>query len=251
MDYKKIYDKIIENRKLNPIEETEYGEKHHIIPRSLGGSDESENLVRLTAREHFICHALLAEMYERETFEWYKMNHAFMMMKSSTVNHMRYFNSRLYELKRKDFSQVMGDSQSGKKNSQYGKSKSKETKIKIRKTLHKTLGVTDGLTYSERKLIQSIQHKKNHTINGVYINRYRIKTIKKIFNIDLENRCVDGLSELSNLLESLYLKKNKSTIEISKIFNTNDETIRNYLKFVGIDRKSLSDAIKNFNKMQV
>jgi hypothetical protein len=62
---------------------------------------------------------------------------------------------------------------------------------------------------------------------------------------------VDGLCELSNLLESLYLKKNKSTIEISKIFNTNDETIRNYLKFVGIDRKSLSDAIKNFNKMQV
>lgn len=251
MNYKRIYDIIIKNRKQNSLEDGEYSEKHHIIPRSLGGDEGSENLVRLTAREHFIVHALLAEMYERESFEWYKMNHAFMMMKSSMMNHMRYFNSRLYELKRKDFSQVMSNSQTGEKNSQYGKLKSKETKTKIRQTLHKTLGILDGLTYSERKLIESIERKKNHTVNGIYINRLRIKTIKKVFNIDLEDRCGNGINELTDLLENLYLKQNKSTIEIAKMFNTNDETIRNYLKFVGINRKSLSDAIKNFNKIQV
>lgn len=37
------------------------GEEHHIIPRSLGGADTSENLVLLTAREHFIAHLLLAK----------------------------------------------------------------------------------------------------------------------------------------------------------------------------------------------
>jgi len=39
-----------------------YTERHHIIPKSLGGSNESSNLVSLTAREHFICHMLLTKM---------------------------------------------------------------------------------------------------------------------------------------------------------------------------------------------
>lgn len=121
MDYKKIYDRIIENRKQNPLKDGEYGERHHILPKSLGGDDSEENLVKLTAREHFIVHALLAEMYEKESFEWYKMNHAFMMMKATTDNQYRYINNRLYEYKRLDFSKVMKKSQSGKKNSQYGK----------------------------------------------------------------------------------------------------------------------------------
>lgn len=41
-----------------------YHEKHHIIPKSLGGSNSADNLVRLTAREHFICHILLTKMTE-------------------------------------------------------------------------------------------------------------------------------------------------------------------------------------------
>jgi len=36
-------------------------EKHHIIPRSLGGSNENKNLVNLSLREHFICHLLLTK----------------------------------------------------------------------------------------------------------------------------------------------------------------------------------------------
>lgn len=37
-------------------------ESHHIIPRSLGGSNDAQNLVRLTVREHFIAHCLLFKM---------------------------------------------------------------------------------------------------------------------------------------------------------------------------------------------
>jgi len=39
-----------------------YAERHHILPRSLGGSDDENNVVRLSAREHFICHLLLTKM---------------------------------------------------------------------------------------------------------------------------------------------------------------------------------------------
>ena len=41
---------------------TGYTEKHHIIPRSLGGGNDNTNLIRLTGREHFICHLLLPKM---------------------------------------------------------------------------------------------------------------------------------------------------------------------------------------------
>jgi hypothetical protein len=39
-----------------------YTEVHHVMPRSLGGSDDSSNLVRLTYREHFIAHWLLTKI---------------------------------------------------------------------------------------------------------------------------------------------------------------------------------------------
>lgn len=39
-----------------------YKERHHIVPKSLGGLDTKENLVNLTAKEHYICHGLLCKM---------------------------------------------------------------------------------------------------------------------------------------------------------------------------------------------
>lgn len=38
-------------------------EKHHIIPKSLGGSNTKDNLVLLTPREHCLAHILLTKMY--------------------------------------------------------------------------------------------------------------------------------------------------------------------------------------------
>lgn len=55
------YNSIIENANLR-ITQSGYNEKHHIIPRSLGGTNKKDNLVSLTPREHFICHLLLTKM---------------------------------------------------------------------------------------------------------------------------------------------------------------------------------------------
>jgi len=119
MNYNRIYTEIIENRLKNPITEG-YTEKHHINPKSLGGLDNPDNLVKLSAREHFLCHYLLAKMYDTESFNWYKMNHAFMMMKCESKNNNRYFNSHLYESLKVNFSKVMSQNQQGMNNSQYG-----------------------------------------------------------------------------------------------------------------------------------
>lgn len=58
--YTKWYHLIIKSAQAIP--RIGYVEKHHIIPKSLGGSNSKENLVRLSVREHFICHLLLARM---------------------------------------------------------------------------------------------------------------------------------------------------------------------------------------------
>jgi hypothetical protein len=64
MDYKKIYEKIIDNAKKRVI--NGYSEKHHIKPKCLGGDNKKTNIVRLTAKEHYVCHKLLCEIYPNE-----------------------------------------------------------------------------------------------------------------------------------------------------------------------------------------
>lgn len=54
--YTQCYYNIVNRAKAR--EQLGYVEKHHIIPKSLGGKDTADNLVKLTAREHFICHWL-------------------------------------------------------------------------------------------------------------------------------------------------------------------------------------------------
>jgi len=44
--------------------EENYYESHHITPRSLNGSNEPNNLVLLTAREHYLCHFLIYKYYK-------------------------------------------------------------------------------------------------------------------------------------------------------------------------------------------
>lgn len=58
------YTAIIVNRQRNPLSEGQYGERHHIIPRSCGGPLKAKwNLVRLTPEEHYVCHYLLTFIY--------------------------------------------------------------------------------------------------------------------------------------------------------------------------------------------
>ena len=59
MNYQWHYDQLMITRKSRIPEKGQYYERHHIIPKSLGGDNSSENLVTLTAREHFLAHWLL------------------------------------------------------------------------------------------------------------------------------------------------------------------------------------------------
>ena len=72
-----------------------YTEKHHIVPRSMGGDNSLDNLVALTAREHFICHLLLTKMTEGENR--YKMLSAVTRFQQSSHYQIRKLNSWEYK----------------------------------------------------------------------------------------------------------------------------------------------------------
>lgn len=63
MDYKRIYAAFIKDRRAKESTLEGYSERHHIIPRSMGGGDEPDNLIRLTPEDHFFAHLLLAKAY--------------------------------------------------------------------------------------------------------------------------------------------------------------------------------------------
>jgi len=77
MNYKKVYDQIIE-RSQTELELRKsykaiggYYEGHHIMPKCLGGTGKSinwdhPNITPLTAKEHFIVHKLLVEVYPEQ-----------------------------------------------------------------------------------------------------------------------------------------------------------------------------------------
>ena len=257
MNYERIYNRIIENRQTNPIPKNEYGENHHIIPRSLGGNEDVSNLVRLTAKEHFICHALLAEMYPKYSNEWFKMNHAFMMMKANSSNN-RYINARLYELKRKDFSRSMSFAQDGNKNSQFGKIWIYS--ITERKSLNIDIGFKIGrvLDFDKKAkdLIPKIKKIKEPKVkmvrqkveinyeNDIY-NLQIINQFKKIFKIDIQTS--EDINQIKLLLIDLYVNKKQSLIDISRKFNTNHVCILNYMKRFNIDRRNISESIINYH----
>lgn len=117
MNYNKIYNNLIESRLKFDREKNKDGllELHHIIPKSLGGSEELTNLVLLTPREHYIAHWLLYKIHTGKDKS--KMAYAFFRMCSNNPNQKRTISSKDFE--RAKFS--MSLSCSGENNPNFGK----------------------------------------------------------------------------------------------------------------------------------
>jgi hypothetical protein len=123
--YKKWYDQII----ANGIAQRAAGyERHHIIPKSFGGSDDSTNLVFITAREHFICHWLLTKIYPTGEEHW-KMLNALRMMRAENKNQQRYetkITSRVYANLKEEYTKLQSEKYKGENNPFYGKTHTDE-----------------------------------------------------------------------------------------------------------------------------
>ena len=110
MNYKQIYNQLISKRQQETPPENCYTETHHIKPKCLGGTNEQTNLVKLTAREHYIAHLLLAKIYNT-----YGMYAAVIYMQTGRHKNRHFkFNSRLYQKIREEFANKMSQKMKGK-----------------------------------------------------------------------------------------------------------------------------------------
>lgn len=92
MDHCRAYDQIIALAKARAAPDG-YTERHHVVPKSMGGTNAKANIVRLTGREHFVAHRLLAKIHPTTG-----MVHAVYLMACIDRRHGRYrVTARTYE----------------------------------------------------------------------------------------------------------------------------------------------------------
>jgi hypothetical protein len=76
---------------------------HHIVPKAVGGTDDADNIVYLTYREHYLAHWMLAKALGDKM--WYAFN---VMASNGNIN------STLYEQSRKYVSSLVSDATCGR-----------------------------------------------------------------------------------------------------------------------------------------
>ena len=126
--YTSCYNKIIMRSKDRRLEG--YKETHHVIPKSLGGTNDKDNLAVLTAREHLICHLLLTKMTTGVS-----RNKMLSAVHAMTV--FRYgrdtikATSRIYAILREQWANMLSETRKGENNHFYNQKHTDETRKKI------------------------------------------------------------------------------------------------------------------------
>jgi hypothetical protein len=170
--YSKWYFNIIDKR--SKLIYNGYTETHHILPRSLGGSNDASNLVKLSAREHFICHLLLVKMQTTKENKDKMISAAIGMCywKPKASNRTYKINSRIFQKLKEENSKIVSSrflsipkteshknkiSKSGRgkhdhkkeKNPMYGKKHSDKVREDSRQRLAKTNSLRKWYTNGE------------------------------------------------------------------------------------------------------
>ena len=161
MDYQRIYDQIIDRAKKEGrlYGKDVYYERHHIIPKCVGGEGKTHqwrthpNIVLLTAREHFICHQLLCQIYPNES----KLKFALWAMSNQKTDNRDYkIGNRQYERMKQEYVKLV---KGVPKSEQYKQSLSR-SKLGVKKP-----PMTDthriNLKQSITGLVKSDTHRKN------------------------------------------------------------------------------------------
>jgi len=141
----------------------EYTERHHIIPQSLGGSNDKDNLVDLTAREHFICHWLLIKMTEGEHRG--KMLYALQGMKAENKYQQRYssaITSRVYERYRIEHAKNHSERMKGKEPWNKGrKLEGDELEVHLERTRNRRKPSPETVAAAQVKRLEKLKDYKH------------------------------------------------------------------------------------------
>jgi hypothetical protein len=109
MNYNKIYNELM----TRVVHRMGYVEKHHIIPRCLGGVDNKENLIELYPEEHYLAHLLLCKIHPGNQ----KLLYAAMNMTSGAMSNNGKRNNKVYGWLRRQYAESMsGDNNPNRRN---------------------------------------------------------------------------------------------------------------------------------------
>lgn len=159
-----------------------YTEKHHIVPKSLGGSNANDNIAILSAREHFVCHLLLIKMTTGKSKS--KMFNALSMMLAKNKNQKRNFivTARVFENLKTNLSKIAKDKwtpelrkekskeMTGEKNPFFKKNHSLETKLKM----------SNKIISSETKNLMSMKQKERfENQKGTFLGKHHSDETKE------------------------------------------------------------------------
>ncbi len=177
--YTTWYNSIIQKAKSRSFPKNVYSERHHIIPKSIGGNDSADNLVRLTAKEHFICHLLLTKMVEGNQKR--SMYHAAWKMVNQARSYQQRYkvNSHTYSLLKERNAKALSESNTGKPSKIKGRIISPEWREKLRQA---NLG--------KKRSKESIE-KQSKTMTGktrVFSEEHRLNLKKSKQNISIDTR---------------------------------------------------------------
>ena len=158
MNYQSIYNNLIE-RAAHRISEG-YVEKHHIVPRCLGGTDSKENIVNLYPEEHYLAHLLLCKLNTGNS----KLLYAAMNMTSGSMINNGKRNNKAYGWLRRQYAESMsGDNNPARRipnlqkeaaKKRVGQKRSEETKVRMS-------AAQKGRTFSEETKCKMAEAAKN------------------------------------------------------------------------------------------
>jgi len=147
MNHQKIYNTIIKNAKnSNRIkfrkdnENYVYYERHHIVPKCLSGTNDKDNLVLLTAKEHYLCHKLLTYIYKGNR----NINWAFIMMCYTRIRKINSAKDYKYIRELIILTPMSEEVKNKISKSKKGKKLSEEHKIKIGNSNKGRVGSNNG-----------------------------------------------------------------------------------------------------------
>lgn len=192
MNYRNIYNNLISKGKIRERINIlpKYFEKHHIRPKSLKGTEDPLNIVKLTAREHFIAHKLLYKIYpknEKVIFTIYMMSNFNKKMTGKFYEELKIKRSKLISKKlkgrkhteesKKKMSNAKKGRYLGKNNSFYGKG------YKISGEKHPMYGknwqdLVDEDTIRNHKINTSKNHSR-HFLGKCHTDESKSKMRKK------------------------------------------------------------------------
>lgn len=216
MNYLRIYKQLIQKRK-KQLPNQKYTETHHILPRSLNllQSKNKNNLVILSAREHFIAHALLVKITQKSNNKenYYKMLHAFNQMKANKTK-KRYINSHLYELFKHRYSEARSYYNTHVSNPSKGKIWIFNLELEQNRLINKEQQIPEG--WLKGRIQNFISYKNKLKRKQENKNRFEENKQKKT-NIAIEYFEVYKIKGYSGVVQKFNYKH--SRVMLCKMFN--------------------------------